>query len=283
MHEEAHGPAREATGPVVEPPSEPVAEPPAGPPAAALGEPPSEAPTAPPSDALAEPPSDALAEPPSDALAEPPSETRAEAASDAPDRLDRLTDRLGDELAGLADRVTGELAGLRAELARTQDRAAAREQVIDRLHEENQRLRAGERRLLLRPLLTDLQRLRHDLLRTAAGLPPTFDATAAAEMLRSYAANLELTLERGGVSVLAPAVGAVFDPSTQRATATEPASDPGQHGTVAAVVLDGYHDVEAGRTAVPAAVRVHRWTDPEPPAGEPHPEPGHGNQHAPTP
>ncbi|MEU7588439.1 nucleotide exchange factor GrpE [Micromonospora sp. NPDC049230] len=266
MHEEAHGPAQEAAGPVVEPPAEPTAEP-----------------VEPPSDTLAQP-APAQPDPAEPALAQPASQTLAEPAGDAPDRLDRLTERLGDELAGLADRVTGELAGLRAELARTQDRAAAREQVIDRLHEENQRLRAGERRLLLRPLLTDLQRLRHDLLRTAAGLPPTFDATAAAEMLRSYAANLELTLERGGISVLAPAVGAIFDPSTQRATATEPASDPTQHGTVATVVLDGYHDVEAGRTTVPAAVRVHRWTsEPEPPAGEHHPEPENGNQHAPTP
>ncbi|RAO13502.1 hypothetical protein ONO23_03715 [Micromonospora noduli] len=255
MHEEAHGPAAEAsvdaTAPVAEPPSELMAE---------------------------------RLEPSAADLAEPAGEVHAEPAGDPPHRLDSLTERLGDELAGLADRLTGELAGLRAEVARTQDRAAAREQVIDRLHEENQRLRAGERRLLLRPLLTDLQRLRHDLLRTAAGLPTTFDATAAAEMLRSYAANLELTLERGGISVLAPAVGATFDPSTQRATATEPARDPGQDGTVAAVVLDGYHDVETGRTAVPAAVRVHRWIpDPQPPAGEPHPEPESENQHAPTP
>lgn len=255
MHEHAHGPAEEtsvvATGPVAEPPSELTAE---------------------------------RLEPAAAALAEPASEVPAEPTCGAPHGLDSLTERMADELAGLTDRLTGELVGLRAEIARTQDRAAAREQVIDRLHTENQLLRAGERRHLLRPLLTDLQRLRHDLLRTAAGLPPTFDAVAAAQMLRSYAANLELTLERGGISVLTPAVGATFDPSTQRATATEPASDPAQDGTVAAVVLDGYHDVEAGRTAVPAAVRVHRWIpDPEPTAGEPRPEPTSDNQHAPTP
>ncbi|MEH0932250.1 nucleotide exchange factor GrpE [Micromonospora sp. CPCC 205558] len=263
MHEHAHGPAEEAsvvtTGPVAEPPWELTAERP-------------------------EPAAAALAEPTSEVPAEPTSEVPAEPASAAPHGLDSLTERMASELAGLTDRLTGELVGLRAEIARTQDRAAAREQVIDRLHAENQLLRAGERRHLLRPLLTDLQRLRHDLLRTAAGLPPTFDAVAAAQMLRSYAANLELTLERGGISVLTPAVGATFDPSTQRATATEPASDPAQDGTVAAVVLDGYHDVETGRTAVPAAVRVHRWIpDPEPTAGEPRPEPTSDNQHAPTP
>ncbi|MEH0844164.1 nucleotide exchange factor GrpE [Micromonospora sp. CPCC 205711] len=250
MHEEAHGPEEEAV--VVDPdPPAPAVEVPAQP----AGEIPPE-----------------------------PVVGSAPAPATEPDRLDELTQRLGGELTGLAERLGGELAGLRAEIARTHDRAAAREQVIDRLHEENQRLRAGERLLLLRPLLTDLQRLRHDLLRTAAGLPPAFDAAAAADMLRSYAANLELTLERGGITVVAPAVGAAFEPSTHRATATVPASDPGQDGTVAAVVLDGYHDVEAGRTVVPAAVRVHRWVpDPEPTTVEPHPEPESGKQPTPTP
>ncbi|MFD6680168.1 nucleotide exchange factor GrpE [Micromonospora parva] len=267
MHEHAHGPAEEASVIGAGPVAELTAERPE--PAAA---------------ALAEPANGVSAQPANEALAEPTTEVSAEPANAAPHGLDSLTERLGNELAGLADRLTGELVGLRAEIARSQDRAAAREQVIDRLHEENQRLRAGERRHLLRPLLTDLQRLRHDLLRTAAGLPPTFDATAAAQMLRSYAANLELTLERGGISVLTPAVGATFDPSTQRATAAEPATDPAQDGTVAAVVLDGYHDVEAGRTALPAAVRVHRWIpDPEPTAGGPSPEPTSDNPQAPTP
>ncbi|MFF3868952.1 nucleotide exchange factor GrpE [Micromonospora sp. NPDC001898] len=190
-----------------------------------------------------------------------------------PDRLDELAQRLGDELAGL-----------RAEVAREHHRAAAREQVIDRLHDENQRLRAGERLLLLRPLLTDLQRLRHDLLRTATGLPAGFDTAAAADLLRSYAASIELTLERGGVTVLVPQAGAAFDPSTQRATGAVPAVDPGQEGTVAEVVLDGYHDVEAGRTVVPAAVRVHRWLpDPDPAPAGTGPEPASSTQPTPNP
>jgi molecular chaperone GrpE (heat shock protein) len=196
-----------------------------------------------------------------EAVVEPcPPEPAADGPSDGPAPPDPLAE-LGRELAELGR----ELAGLRAEIGRAHDRAAAREQIIDRLHEENQRLRAGERRLLLRPLLTDLQRLRHDILRTADGLPATFDAEAARGLLRSYAASLELSLERGGVNVMVPALGAAFDPSTQRATGTVPATDPEQEATVAEVVLDGYHDVETGRTVVPAAVRIHRWVpDPRP-------------------
>lgn len=158
------------------------------------------------------------------------------------------------------ERIGDELAALRAEVARDHERAAARERIIDRLHEDNQKLRAGERQLLLRPLLTDLQRLRHEMLRTAAGLPESFSGEQAAELLRSYAYNLELTLERGGIAVVAPVPGAAFDPSAQRAASAVDAADPSDDGTVAEVVLDGYHDTLTDRTVVPATVRVHRWT-----------------------
>lgn len=173
----------------------------------------------------------------------------AGAPADDPVRLVELVERMGEELAAL-----------RAEVARDHERAAARERVIDRLHDDNQKLRAGERHLLLRPLLTDLQRLRHELLRTAAGLPESFSGARAADLLRSYADNLELTLERGGVAVVAPEPGAAFDPSTHRAAGAVETADPAQDATVAEVVLDGYQDTLTDRTVVPATVRVHRWT-----------------------
>jgi molecular chaperone GrpE (heat shock protein) len=174
-------------------------------------------------------------------------------------------DPVAGEESGWAT-VLGELAGLRAQVSREQDRAAAREQIIDRLHAENQSLRAGERTLLLRPLLTDLQRLRHELMRQADRLPDQFTATQAAELLRSYAYNVELTLERGGIAVVTPEPGIVFDPSLHRAVAPVPADDPGLNGRVAEVALDGYRDVESGRVVTPAEVRVHRWVPADPPA-----------------
>jgi molecular chaperone GrpE len=167
--------------------------------------------------------------------------------------------------------VLAELSGLRLQVSREQDRAAAREQIIDRLHAENQDLRAGERALLLRPLLTDLQRLRHDLMRQADRLPEQLSGTQAADLLRSYAYNLELTLERGGIDVLAPEPGAAFDPSLHRAAAAVPADDPELNGRIAEVALDGYCDVESGRVITPAEVRVHRWSPTEPAATEPAP------------
>jgi molecular chaperone GrpE len=183
------------------------------------------------------------------------------------DHDDQATDDHDDEatreLARLVELVAQagqELVALRAEVARDHERAAARERIIDRLHDDNQKLRAGERHLLLRPLLTDLQRLRHELLRTAAALPESFSGEQAAELLRSYAYNLELTLERGGIAVVAPEPGATFDPSAQRAAGAVETADPAHDGTVAEVVLDGYHDTLTDRIVAPATVRVHRWT-----------------------
>ena len=66
-------------------------------------------------------------------------------------------------------------------------RAEQREAVIDHLHAEVDRLRRGERRGLLRPLLVEMCRLRNDLLRQAGELPADFDARAgraAASVLR---------------------------------------------------------------------------------------------------
>ena len=180
--------------------------------------------------------------------------------------LDEGTGHEGSDVDGLlkhlAERsaeVAGELAGLRAEVARGHERAAAREHIIDRLHDENERLRAGERQLLLRPVLTDLQRLRHELLRDSARLPGSFTAEQAGELLRSYARNLELTLERGGVRVVSPEPGAAYDPATQRVSGVVPTEEPDRDATVAEVVLDGYYDVQAERTVLAAAVRVHQF------------------------
>jgi len=54
-------------------------------------------------------------------------------------------------------------------------RAEARERVIDWLHREVERLKVGEHAMLLRPVVTDLQHLRGDLLRQARTLPAEVD------------------------------------------------------------------------------------------------------------
>ena len=114
----------------------------------------------------------------------------------------------------------------------------------------------------------DLQRLRDDLLRQAGGLPDPFPTEKAAELLSSYAYSVELTLERGGVRVVRPAVGEPFDGARHRAVAAVPAPAAELDATVAAVAGDGYLEEHTGRTLAPAAVHVYRWERQGPPADQ---------------
>ena len=142
-------------------------------------------------------------------------------------------------------------------------RAEQREGVIDFLRSELDTLRRGERRGLLRPVLADLCRLREDLLSQAAALPADFDAPRAAELLRSYAETIELTLESNGVVTYAPAGGDRFDPRLHRRVGGEPTADPALPGHIGAVRRDGYLDIEANSAIAPADVTVFTAAPPE--------------------
>jgi molecular chaperone GrpE len=152
------------------------------------------------------------------------------------------------------------LSEIRDHLRAGHDRAAARERIIDRLHEENQKLRAGDRQLVLRPILVDLQQLRNELLREARSLPADFGRDQAADLLTSFADSAELALERGGATVVRPRPGAPFDPAGHRAARVVPAGTPAEDRTIEAVVSDGYHDVVGDRLLSPAVVVVRQWT-----------------------
>ena len=158
------------------------------------------------------------------------------------------------------DPVAAVLRQVRDELAAGNIRAAARERVIDRLHEENQQLKAGERQNLLRPVVTDLYRLRDDLLKQAGDLPADFGADRAAALLESYAQTVELALERAGVVPVRPGLGDTFDPRLHRASGVVQAAEPAADATVAKVLRDGYRDTVSDRVLMPATVRVARWT-----------------------
>jgi molecular chaperone GrpE (heat shock protein) len=135
-------------------------------------------------------------------------------------------------------------------------RAEQREGVIDLLRSELEVLRRGDRRGLLRPVLADLCRLRGDLLSQAAALPPDFDATKAADLLRSYAETIELTLESNGVVTYAPDDGERFDPRLHRRVGGEATDDPSLAGRVAGVRRVGYLDIQANNPIAPAQVTV---------------------------
>lgn len=167
-------------------------------------------------------------------------------AADPPDHSDALLVTICEGLERLA--ASAELYHARAE---------QREGVIDHLHDEVDRLRRGERRGLLRPLLVELGRLRNDLLRQAEDLPGDFDADRARLLLRSYAESVELTLEDGGVTTFAPDKGDRFEPRMHRRVGGETTDDPEAVGRVAQVRRSGYLDVDTNTPIAPAEVVLY--------------------------
>ncbi|MBV8540376.1 MAG: nucleotide exchange factor GrpE [Pseudonocardiales bacterium] len=164
-----------------------------------------------------------------------------------------------DPVAALA----GSVSELAEQVRAHHTRAHARERVIDQLHAEVERLRAGERASLLRPVVTDLQRLRADLLHHATTLSQ-IDQRQAAALLESFALSVELTLERCAILPIRPSVGARFSAREHRAVTLVAAESPDEDGTVALVVAEGYVDTSTDRVTMPARVHVRRWTPPAP-------------------
>jgi molecular chaperone GrpE len=157
---------------------------------------------------------------------------------------------------------------LASQVAREHDRAKARETVIDRLHEETERLRAGEAREWIRPVLADLWRLRGDLLGQARSVPETMTSGNVAVLLESYADSVMMILERYGIVAVRPEPRMPFDPRRHCATGTVAVSERQLDGLIATVLTDGYEDAHTGATIVSARVTVYRAAGDEPPDGQ---------------
>lgn len=160
------------------------------------------------------------------------------------------------------------LAGLESQAARDHDRAQAREAVIDRLHEEVGRLRAGEARALLRPAVTDLRRLRDDLLTQARSVPETMTHDEVGALLKSYANSVVLILERCGIVAVRPAPDTKFDPRHQQVSDIAETGQRDLDGLVAGIVSDGYAEADSGLPVAPARVIVYQHASPDDPAGD---------------
>jgi molecular chaperone GrpE len=176
----------------------------------------------------------------------------------------------GGAVLAVLSELRASLAGLESRAAQEHDRAQAREAVIDRLHAEVERLRAGEARTLLRPAVTDLRRLREDLLTQACSVPETMARGDVTALLESYADSVALILERCGIVTVKPAKDTRFDPRQQQVTDIAETGDRNLDGLVAAIVSEGYAEADGGRPVVPARVVVYRHVGDGPPyeAGE---------------
>ena len=136
------------------------------------------------------------------------------------------------------DRLTEEI---RTKFQHDVDRSNHREQIIDRLFEENKALRHGLLQEALTPVRTGLYRL-YDLTgREAARLRdrPEDDGHVSS-LLEAIAAEVAEVLARTGADLLDVAPGEPYDAARHRATRTQ----PGPAGQVLAVVAAGFHQGE---------------------------------------
>jgi molecular chaperone GrpE (heat shock protein) len=163
------------------------------------------------------------------------------------------------ELASRLAAIEAALFDVTQRLAGESDRALARERVIDRQHEEIERLRSIERAGQLRPVVTDLCRLRNGLRRQAGTVPTEMTGSQVANLLDSFASTVEETLERCGIAVMPCAVGAAFEPKRHQVVGVVEIDDLERDGTVAEVLQDGYAEIDGGKVVVPARIRLHRY------------------------
>ena len=165
--------------------------------------------------------------------------------------------------AGLAGELAGELAGrlgrVEAQLAEFNRRAAHREAVIDRLHEENQRLRDGFGRLVLEPVVTDLIRLHDQLGREARRLRADGQDP---RLVWSFAEDVGQILDRCGVEIFSAEPGDPFERDRHRPLAAVACDDESRHGTVAEVIAAGFLERDTARVRRPVQVRVYRYSSP---------------------
>lgn len=174
----------------------------------------------------------------------------------APAGVEQAAGADGPDPAALLTEISAAVRQLADSSERYHVRAEQREAVIDHQRDEVDRLRRGERRGLLRPLLVETCRLRNDLLRQAGELPADFNAERAALLLRSYAESIEITLENSGVRTFAPELGDLFDPRMHRRVGGQQPEDPALAGRIASVSRDGYRDVDSNSPLALAEVVV---------------------------
>ncbi|GIH25561.1 hypothetical protein Aph01nite_38710 [Acrocarpospora phusangensis] len=144
------------------------------------------------------------------------------------------------------------LARLAEQVAREHERAAHREQIIDRLHAENQDLRRGLLQEALTPVRSGLYRLYDTVTREAARRATLDRGDDVVPLLEALAEEVAEVLARTGAERLEVSPGDPYDPALHRPLRTE----PGEDGRVTAVVSDGFRLAEQDRVLRKAAVAI---------------------------
>jgi molecular chaperone GrpE (heat shock protein) len=162
----------------------------------------------------------------------------------------------------VVEQLQAQIAELDRNLAAAQRRAdeltmVARRQsdMVEELHGDNRRLRDGEIREAVAPLVRGVARLLDDLARMRSG---DGSDSADLEFLEKRVAEL---LHDSGVLPLTPEPGTPFDPKEHQATGRATTDDPAADRTVAEVRRAGLRR-DDGRMLRPADVVVYRYVAP---------------------
>lgn len=158
--------------------------------------------------------------------------------------------------------LIGRLGELADQVAEFHRRSAHRELVIDRLHEENARLRDGLSKAILEPVVADLIRLHDEVGREVRRLKACGQDE---RLLRSFAEDLEQILDRCGYEVFIAEPGDPFDRQRHRPLAVVDCQDESRHNTVAEITSAGFAERETGRVRRPVQARFYQYA----PASEP--------------
>ncbi|MFC8569866.1 nucleotide exchange factor GrpE [Streptomyces sp. NPDC057245] len=159
------------------------------------------------------------------------------------------------ESCGIASEFT-------AALARQQQLAERREEIVTRLHDEVERLRRGEMETALDLVRHSLIRLHDQILRQAEHVTDPLGVDELRALLTALADEAADTVARTGVEKYVPGPGEAFDLALQRPVGRAAAEGPEADRTVARVVAPGF--VQGERVVRKADVVVSRW-DPDPP------------------
>ena len=135
------------------------------------------------------------------------------------------------------------LALIEAELKVLRGETVHINEILDRLHAENERLRRGESEQILMPLFRDLMKLADDWTAMATSWESKETAAPAdvAERCREVADDAGLILARHGVDPLTPSVGTPIERKQHRVVGTVASETPDLNNTVAEVRLSLIH------------------------------------------
>ncbi|MGW1197403.1 nucleotide exchange factor GrpE [Streptomyces sp. NPDC002536] len=144
-----------------------------------------------------------------------------------------------------------------AALARQQQLAERREEIVTRLHDEVERLRQGEMETALDIVRHSLIRLHDQILRQAEHVTGPLSVDELRALLTALADEAADTVARTGAERYVPRPGEPFDMALQRPVDRVAAEGPEADRTVARVVAAGF--VQGERVVRKADVVVSRW------------------------